>query len=109
MIAHDYIILWSDVRMLTLAEIKDSVTGIAVKYPIKKLSLFGSYADGSAKDESDVDLLIEFSSPYVSLFMLCDVKYEIESKLNTAVDLIHAPVDENSFIKINKVLDIYEQ
>jgi len=95
--------------MLTLGEIKDSVSGIAMKYPIKKLTLFGSYADGSAREESDVDLLIEFSSPHVSLFLLCDIKNEIESKLNTVVDLIHAPIDENSFIKIDKVLDIYEQ
>jgi len=95
--------------MLTFGEIKDSVSGIAVKYPIKKLSLFGSYADGSAKDESDIDLLIEFSSPYVSLFLLCDIKNEIESKLNTVVDLIHAPIDEDSFIKIDRVIDIYEQ
>jgi len=92
--------------MLTFGEIKDSVSGIAVKYPIKKLSLFGSYADGSAKDESDIDLLIEFSSPYVSLFLLCDIKNEIESKLNTVVDLIHAPIDEDSFIKIDRVIEI---
>ncbi len=95
--------------MLTLNQIKDSLSEIVIKYPIKKLSLFGSYADGSAREDSDLDILIEFSSPNVSLFILSDIKDEIESKLNRGIDLIHAPIDENSLIKINKVVDIYEQ
>lgn len=95
--------------MLTLNEIKNLVSDIVIKYPIKKLSLFGSYADGCAKDDSDVDMLVEFLSANVSLFMLSDIKNEIEGKLNREVDLIHAPIDEKSLIKINKVVDIYEQ
>lgn len=94
---------------MTINEIKSSIADIALKYPIKKLSLFGSYANGTAKDDSDLDILVEFSSPYVSLFMLSDVKEEIESKLHKEVDLIHAPIDENSLIRIDEVVDIYEQ
>lgn len=95
--------------MLTINQIKDSITEIVIKYPVKKLSLFGSYADGSASEDSDLDILIEFLSPDVSLFMLSEIKNEIESKLNREIDLIHAPVDEHSLIKIDKVVDIYEQ
>jgi uncharacterized protein len=95
--------------MLTINQIKDSITEIALKYPIKKLSLFGSYADGSAGEDSDLDLLIEFSSPYISLFLLSEIKNEIESKLNREIDLIHAPIEENSLIKVNKVIDLYAQ
>lgn len=95
--------------MMSFVEIKDSITEVARKYPIKRLSLFGSYADGSAKDDSDIDLLVEFLSPNVSLFMLCDIKDELESRLKREVDLIHAPLDQNSLIKIDKVVDIYEQ
>lgn len=95
--------------MLTLNEIKDAIAGIVLRYPIKKLSLFGSYADGSAREDSDIDILVEFSTPNVSLFILSDIKDEIENKLNKEVDLVHAPVDKNSLIKINKVVDIYEQ
>jgi len=95
--------------MLTINEIKASIRDIITKYPIKKISLFGSYADGNATEESDIDLLVEFLSPNVSLFLLYSIKDEIESKLNREVDLIHAPVDENSIIKINRVVDIYEQ
>jgi predicted nucleotidyltransferase len=95
--------------MLTISEIKSSVKDIAIKYPIKKLSLFGSYADGNAKDDSDVDMLVEFFAPNVSLFMISNIKEEMESKLNKEVDLIHAPIEGDSLIKIDKVVDIYEQ
>ena len=95
--------------MLTVRNIRESVNDIIVKYPIKKISLFGSYADGNATEDSDIDLLVEFLSSNVSLFMLYNIKDEIENKLHKEVDLIHSPIDENSLIKINKVIDIYEQ
>lgn len=94
--------------MLTVTEIKGAVSEVIDKYPIKKISLFGSYAEGSATEDSDVDMLVEFFSPYVSLFMIHSIKEEIESKLSKNIDLIHAPLDEKSFIKIDKVIDIYE-
>ena len=95
--------------MLTVSNIRESVEDIIVKYPIKKISLFGSYAEGNANEDSDIDLLVEFLSANVSLFMLYDIKEEIENKLHKEVDLIHAPIDENSLIKINKLVEIYEQ
>ena len=95
--------------MLTVNNIKESIDDIIAKYPIKKISLFGSYADGNANEDSDIDLLVEFLSTNVSLFMLYDIKEEIENKLHKEVDLIHAPIDENSLMKINKVIKLYEQ
>ncbi|MPW26154.1 nucleotidyltransferase domain-containing protein [Alkalibaculum sp. M08DMB] len=95
--------------MFTVKDIRESINDIVVNYPIKKISLFGSYADGSANEDSDIDLLVEFLSSNVSLFMLFDIKDEIENKLQKQVDLIHAPIDENTLIKINKVINIYEQ
>ena len=95
--------------VLTLEQIKNSAEEIAVRYPVKKISLFGSFADGSANENSDVDLLVEFSSPYVSLFLLSEIKIELESILNADVDLIHAPIEEGSILNIDEVVDIYEQ
>jgi predicted nucleotidyltransferase len=71
--------------------------------------LFGSYADNTATDNSDIDLLIEFLSSNVSLFTLYNIKSEIKEKLQKKVDLIHAPVEKDSLLLINKVVDIYEQ
>jgi predicted nucleotidyltransferase len=95
--------------MLTVSNIRESVEDIIVKYPIKKISLFGSYAEGNANEDSDIDLLVEFLSANVSLFMLYNIEEEIENKLHKEVDLIHAPIDEDSLIKINKLVEIYEQ
>jgi predicted nucleotidyltransferase len=95
--------------MVSLDKIRNSVRDIAAKYPIKKISLFGSYADNTATDNSDIDLLIEFLSSNVSLFTLYNIKSEIKEKLQKKVDLIHAPVEKDSLLLINKVVDIYEQ
>ncbi len=95
--------------MLTLNEIKDSIKDIAVKYPIKKVSLFGSYANDTATQDSDIDLLVEFLFSNISLFTLYDIKCEIEDKLNKKVDLVHGPIEKDSLIIIDKVVDIYEQ
>ncbi len=95
--------------MLTLEQIKKTAEEIALRYPVKRISLFGSFADGSATENSDVDFLVEFSSPNVSLFMLSEIKNELESKLKADVDLIHAPVEEGSVLKVDEVVDIYEQ
>jgi len=94
---------------MILDEIKDSIRDIAVKYPIKKISLFGSYANGTANNDSDIDLLVEFSYPHISLITLYNIKSEIEERLQKRVDLIHAPIEEDSLIVIDKVIDIYEQ
>ncbi len=95
--------------MLTEINIREAINDIVIKYPIKKISLFGSYADGNANEDSDIDLLVEFLSANVSLIMLYNIKEEIKNRLRKEVDLIHAPIDEDSLIKINKVIDIYEQ
>lgn len=95
--------------MLTLVEIKEAVGEVIDKYPIKKISLFGSYAEGTATENSDVDMFVEFLSPYVSLFMINSIKDDIESKLNKNIDLIHGPLDAKAFIKTDKVVDVYEQ
>ncbi|HHU31123.1 MAG: nucleotidyltransferase family protein [Zhaonellaceae bacterium] len=95
--------------MISIDKIRSSIENIACKYPIKKISLFGSYADNTATDSSDIDLLIEFFPSNVSLFTLYNIKCEIEEKLQKKVDLIHAPVEKDSLLHINRVVDIYEQ
>ncbi|QGU00896.1 hypothetical protein SYNTR_2302 [Candidatus Syntrophocurvum alkaliphilum] len=95
--------------MPSIEQIKESVRDIAEKYPIKRISLFGSYAKGCANEESDIDILIEFSYSNVSLFLLSEIRDEIKTRLNKEVDLIHYPIEENSLIEIEEVVDIYEQ
>ena len=56
--------------VLSIEKIIDSVAIIAQEYPIKKANLFGSYANGNNTPESDVDILVEFTTPRVSLLTL---------------------------------------
>ena len=49
----------------TLEQIRDAVAPIAEKYQIPAVYLFGSYARGTATEESDLDFLIE--TPRVQL------------------------------------------
>ena len=93
--------------MLTLQQIIDAACTIATDYPITKIFLFGSYADGRNTSDSDVDLLIEFETEAVSLLTLADIKIRIEDILGVEVDVIHGPLPENSLIEINKVVEIY--
>lgn len=95
--------------MLNLDQIKDAISEIARSYPVKTVSLFGSYAENAATENSDVDILVEFLTPSISLFTLLNLKYEIEEKLRKDVDVIHAPIDENALINPTKVIKIYEQ
>ena len=96
-------------RVMIINQIKESIKDIVVKYPIKKISLFGSYANNTANNDSDIDLLVEFLCPNISLFTLYNIKSEIEDRLQKRVDLIHSPIEEDSLITIDKVIDIYGQ
>lgn len=93
--------------MLTLEQIIKDVSSVAKEFNIKSITLFGSYADGTNTDESDVDLLIEFNTSAVSLLTLSALKNRIEDILNLPVDIIHAPLPESSLIEIGKAVQIY--
>jgi len=93
--------------MPDIRQIVDGVQLVASEFPIKKAELFGSYAEGRARPDSDVDLLVEFNSSCVSLLTLNSVKYRLEEILDTEVDLIHAPIPENSLLEIGRRVHVY--
>ncbi|GAB3809436.1 nucleotidyltransferase family protein [Spirosoma humi] len=57
-----------------------------IAYPLASLALFGSYADGTATENSDVDILVEFKQPVG--FEFIDLSIELESLLQKPVDLV---------------------
>ena len=90
-----------------IEEIKSSVEQVARAYNIKKVDLFGSYADGKATKKSDIDLLIDFGDPSMSLFKQFRVQRKLEELLGRKVDVIAVPIPKESFLIINKVVPIY--
>ncbi|MCR5157841.1 MAG: nucleotidyltransferase family protein [Prevotella sp.] len=57
--------------------------------PVLKAWLFGSYARGEEREDSDVDLLVKFDrSLPVGLFAYLRMHRELEEKLGCKVDLV---------------------
>jgi len=93
--------------MLTHEKICSAIAKTAEIHPIKKVSYFGSFAEGRATSKSDLDILIEFHKPRISLFVLSAIKLDLEDLLNVSVDVIHAPLPEDSLIKPKEVILAY--
>jgi len=92
--------------MLTHEKIVETVEKAAREFPLTKVSYFGSYAEGRATEESDLDLLVEFEKPAVSLLTLIKLKHYLEEKLAKPIDVIHAPLPQGSILEIGKVVNI---
>lgn len=56
------------------------------QYSVRSLSLFGSVARGEAGQDSDVDILVEFSRP-IGIFQFVRLKCALEAALGRPVDL----------------------
>ena len=95
--------------MLDIETIAKGVQESIRDYPVKKIELFGSYAENRQTEESDVDLLVEFTSLAVSLLVIASLRNRLESSLGVSVDLIHAPIPEDSILEVGKRVTLYEQ
>ena len=59
---------------------------LASEYGVEKIALFGSAASGKSTDDSDIDLVVEFSRPVGFLFM--ELAEYLEALLGKKVDLL---------------------
>jgi len=57
--------------MPTLDTIRQAVHTAAAQYPVKRVELFGTYANGTAYESSDVDFRVEFSENPTSPLHSC--------------------------------------
>jgi len=55
-------------------------------YPIKSLAIFGSYSRNEIRDDSDLDILVEFNDKIGIRFI--DLADEIENIVGVKVDLV---------------------
>ena len=95
--------------MLDIPTIAENVREAARDYPVKKIDLFGSYARNDQTVASDVDLLVEFTSLAVSLLTISSLQMRLEESLGVSVDLLHAPLPEDSFLEIGETVVLYER
>ncbi|MDR0854620.1 MAG: nucleotidyltransferase domain-containing protein [Clostridiales Family XIII bacterium] len=93
--------------MLTYNQIRNAMQNIAPKYKVKSASCFGSYASGRQTENSDLDILVEFVNPYVSLYDLIGLEEEIESQLHVPIDIATFPLPTGSKLLIDKTVQVY--
>ena len=93
--------------MLTIEDIKKVVAEIAPQYNLKKVTLFGSRANGNAKENSDIDLIVEFETDAVSLLKLSALMIKLEETFGVKVDVIHGPLEAEDFLEVEKEIEIY--
>ena len=92
--------------MLTHEKIVSAVKKAAGEFPLTKAEYFGSYAEGQATEESDLDLLVEFEEPAISILTIIKLKHYLEEELAKPVDVIHAPLPQGAIIEIGKIVSI---
>jgi predicted nucleotidyltransferase len=71
----------------SLRGMRPRITEIALRYGVSNVRVFGSVARGTAREGSDVDLLVEMDDSR-SLLDLVGFEQEIEDELNTRVDVV---------------------
>lgn len=74
-------------KVLTFPEIKKKILPILRAHKVKRAAIFGSYARGEARPDSDVDMLVELPKG-LSLFDVIHIKHELEDRLHKKVDLV---------------------
>jgi len=60
---------------------------LAERYKVKSLSVFGSQVSGEARENSDVDILVEFAET-PDLFRFMDLEEDLVALLRRQVDLV---------------------
>ena len=73
---------------ISISTIKRKALPVLRKHAVKRASIFGSFARGTAKSSSDVDFLIEYKGKNKSLFDLVELKSDLEETLERKVDVI---------------------
>ncbi len=76
--------------------LKNHKNEIKIRYNVKKIGVFGSYAKGLQNEESDVDILVEFEKPSFDSFM--ELSFYLEDLFGKKVDLL-TPNSLSPFMK----------
>ena len=69
--------------------LKEQEKELKERYGIKEIGIFGSYLRGEAKEESDLDILVEFEpEAKISLLEFVELENYLSDLLGVKVDLV---------------------
>ena len=77
-----------EVLRYTINEIREKIEEIAQKYQIQQIILFGSYAKGTATEESDVDFVVNYGENCRGLKCI-EFQLDLEDVLSKEVDVVN--------------------
>lgn len=72
---------------MSAEEIESRLMPLLGGYDIRRAGIFGSYARGEQRPDSDLDLLVEFRTPK-SILTLVRIERELSEALGIKVDLL---------------------
>ena len=87
--------------VLKIKNIKDAVSEVFRRYRVNTCYLFGSYAKGKARSDSDIDLMIVSELEGIEYFQLVG---ELQDKLKKKVDLIRVETAVQNVKLMNEIL-----
>jgi hypothetical protein len=79
--------------------LKANLQQLNIEYGVRRIGIFGSYAKGTNKSDSDVDLVVEFERPIGLRFI--EFSERIENIIGAKADIL-TPAGINS-IRNNKI------
>lgn len=83
-------------QVYTVVDIKEKLMPVFDKYKIKKAVLFGSYAKGIAKDNSDIDIMVDSNLRGLAFYGLLE---DVVNAVGKSVDLL----DKSQIINASKI------
>jgi len=72
---------------MDLEGLKDKIIPVLERNDVKRAAVFGSFVRGEQKEDSDIDILVEFKGEK-SLLDLVGLKIELEDALKRKVDVL---------------------
>lgn len=83
-------------QVYTVVDIKEKLMPVFDKYKIKKAVLFGAYAKGIAKDNSDIDIMVDSNLRGLAFYGLLE---DVVNAVGKSVDLL----DKSQIINASKI------
>lgn len=92
-----------------LKKIKEKILPVLKEHGVSYCAIFGSFARGEEREDSDIDLLVRFSDP-IGMFEFVGLENTLSKTLGKKVDLvtekaIHPLLKDNIYKDLQKIYE----